>query len=146
MWTVYLEKIPIAVTYNFGATRPLKLSFSDTFYCLFCLKTKLHTKINDELYGCNMQNSQSIIYFQMQWNMLKVFCICMAVPSLKLVSACVFFIKFLFSNQIIALQKLWNVSFISSKKLFSFWRYSDFCNFFPSFPHFPNTKGQTEVE
>ena len=26
--------------------------------------------------------------------------------------------------------------FISSKKLFSFWRYSNVCNFCPSFPHF----------
>ena len=28
-----------------------------------------------------------------------------------------------------------------SKKLFSFSRYSNFCNFFPSFEHFPDTKG-----
>ena len=31
--------------------------------------------------------------------------------------------------------------FISSKKLFSFSRYSIFCNFSPSFPHFPDCKG-----
>ena len=36
--------------------------------------------------------------------------------------------------------------FISSKKHFSFLRYSKFCDFFPSFPHFPNSKGQLEVE
>ena len=36
--------------------------------------------------------------------------------------------------------------FISSKKLFSFLRYSDFCNFFPSFPQFPDSKGQMEVK
>ena len=36
--------------------------------------------------------------------------------------------------------------FISSKKLFSFSRYSNFCIFFPFFPHFPDTKGQMEVE
>ena len=35
----------------------------------------------------------------------------------------------------IALQKLWKMFFISSKKLFSFSRYSNFCNFFPYFPH-----------
>ena len=35
---------------------------------------------------------------------------------------------------------------ISSKKLFSFWRYSNFCNFLPSFPHYPDSKGQMEVE
>ena len=35
---------------------------------------------------------------------------------------------------------------ISSKKQFSFSRYSNFCNFLPSFPHFPDSKGQMEVE
>ena len=43
-----------------------------------------------------------------------------------------------------ALQKLWKVLFISSKKFFLLTRYSNFCNFFPSFPHFPDKKGQTE--
>ena len=53
-----------------------------------------------------------------------------------------FFIKLLFFRQIIALQKLWQVSFfISSKKLLFFSRYSNFCNFFHSFSHFPDTKG-----
>ena len=56
-----------------------------------------------------------------------------------------FFIKFLFFHQMIALPKLWKVLFISSKKLFSFSRYSYFCNLFPSFPQFPDTKGQMEV-
>ena len=56
------------------------------------------------------------------------------------------FIKFLFFHQIITLQKLWKMFFISSKKLFLFSRYSNFCNFFPSFPHFPDSKGQMEVE
>ena len=32
--------------------------------------------------------------------------------------------------------------FISSKKLFLFLRYSNFCDFFPFLPHFPNSKGQ----
>ena len=44
------------------------------------------------------------------------------IPFLKLVSAV--FIKFLFFHQMIALQKLWKMFFISSKKLFSFLRYS----------------------
>ena len=44
--------------------------------------------------------------------------------SLKLVSA--IFIKFLFFHQMIALQKLWKMLFISLKKLFSFSRYSNF--------------------
>ena len=51
---------------------------------------------------------------------------------LKLVPA--IFIKFLFFNQTIALQKLWKMLFISSKKLFSFLRYSFFCVYvLPSF-------------
>ena len=56
-----------------------------------------------------------------------------------------FFIR-LFFHQMIAVQKLWKLFFISSKKLFSFSRYSIFCNFFNSFPHFPDTKEQMEVE
>ena len=40
-----------------------------------------------------------------------------------------FFFKFLFLHQMIALQKLWQVFFISSKKLSSFSRNSDICNF-----------------
>ena len=34
----------------------------------------------------------------------------------------------------------------SPKKLFSFLRYSNFCNFSSSFPHFPHLKGEMEVE
>ena len=36
--------------------------------------------------------------------------------------------------------------FISSKKLFSFSRYSNFSSVFASFPHFPDSKRQIEVE
>ena len=64
--------------------------------------------------------------------------------SLKLLSA--IFNKFLFFHLTIALQKLWKMFFISFKNLFSFLRYSDFCIFSSSFPHFPNSKGQMEVE
>ena len=53
---------------------------------------------------------------------------------LKLVSV-IFYQIFIF-HQIITLQKLWNIFFISSEKLFSFSRYSNFCisalpSFFP---------------
>ena len=41
--------------------------------------------------------------------------------------------KFLFLNQVIALQKLRKMLFILSKKLVLFLRYSNFCNFFSSF-------------
>ena len=51
-----------------------------------------------------------------------------------------FFIKFLFFHQMIARQKLWKVFFISSKRLFSFSRYPNFCIFSPSFPHFSRYK------
>ena len=46
-----------------------------------------------------------------------------------------FCVKFLFIHQLIAFQKLEDV-FISSKKLFSFSRYSIFCKFFLSLLHF----------
>ena len=52
--------------------------------------------------------------------------------SLKLVSA-IFYQIFIF-HQMIDLQKLWKKFFISSKRLFSFLRYSNFCiSIFPSF-------------
>ena len=52
--------------------------------------------------------------------------------SLKLVSA-IFYQIFIF-HQMIALQKLWKMFLISTKKLFSFLRYSHFCIFiFPCF-------------
>ena len=56
---------------------------------------------------------------------------------LKLVSA--IFYQIFISDQMIALQKLQKMLFISSKKLFSFARYSNFCIFvFPSSPlYFP---------
>ena len=52
---------------------------------------------------------------------------------LKLVSA--IFIKFLFFDQMITLQKLWKMLFISSKKLFSFLRFLQIFVFLP-FPLF----------
>ena len=52
--------------------------------------------------------------------------------TLKLVSN-IFYQIFVFPPNV-ALQKLRKMFFISSKKLFSFSRYSNFCIFFPSFP------------
>ena len=50
----------------------------------------------------------------------------------KLLSA--MFYQIFISYQMIALQKLWKMFFTSSKKLFSFSRYSNFCiSVFPSF-------------
>ena len=45
---------------------------------------------------------------------------------LKLVST--IFYQIYFFHQMIALQKQWKMFFVSSKKLFSFLRYSDFCS------------------
>ena len=63
---------------------------------------------------------------------------------LKLV--CTIFYQIFIFDQVIALQKLWKMFFISSKKLFFSSKYSIFCKCFPSFPHFPDSKGQMEVE
>ena len=59
-------------------------------------------------------------------------------PNLKLVSAIFLFFQFFF-HQMIVLKKLWKMFFISSKKLFSFSRYSNFCIFSASFPLFPDS-------
>ena len=53
---------------------------------------------------------------------------------------------FIIFHEMIALEKLWKMFFILCKKHFLFLRYSSFCNFPPSFPHFPDSKGQMEVE
>ena len=58
--------------------------------------------------------------------------------ALKLVSA-IFYQIFIFSPND-SPSKLWKMFFASSKKLFSFSRYSNFCILFPSFPHFPGSK------
>ena len=88
------------------------------------------------------QNARYKYLFIISWNNYKLKLIHVALSSL----CPLFFIKFLFFHQMIGLQKLWKMFFISSKKLFPFSRYSNFCNFFPSFPHIPDSKGQMEVE
>ena len=80
-------------------------------------------------YGKKTKNKNGIIAkLCLQWKSRKW--ICSEFPFL--VSA--IFIKFVFFHQMIALQKLWKMLFISSKKLFSFSRYSIFV--FLSFPLF----------
>ena len=49
---------------------------------------------------------------------------------------------FFFLHQVIAFQKLWKMFFIASEMLFLFSRYSSFCKFSSSFPHFPDSKGE----
>ena len=51
---------------------------------------------------------------------------------------------FWFSLQMVTHQKLWKMLFISSKKPYPFSRYSNICNFFPSFSHFADSEGQME--
>ena len=53
-----------------------------------------------------------------------------------------FFIKCLFFHQMIAHQKLWKMFFTSSKKLFSFSRYSSFVIFSLPFQTFQIQKGK----
>ena len=50
------------------------------------------------------------------------------------------FIKFLFFQQMIALQNIWKMFFNSSKKLFPFSRYSNFCLFSLPFHTFQTQK------
>ena len=63
-------------------------------------------------------------------------------PLFQLVSAIFYFCTLL----LIAFQKLWKMLFISSKKLFSFWKYSNFCNILSTFPRFADAKGQLKLE
>ena len=58
-----------------------------------------------------------------------------------LLKACV---RYLFFP--LALQKLGEMPFTSSKKLFLFSGYSNLYSFFPSFPHFPGSKRTNESE
>ena len=74
----------------------------------------------------------ALIWFWKIWSyltkfhpLLISFLVIAIVSNLKLVSA--IFIKFLFYHQPIALQKVWKMLFIWSKKRFSISRYSIFC-------------------
>ena len=64
--------------------------------------------------------------------------------SLKLLFT-IFYQIFIFSPNDSPSKTMKNVFFISSKKLFSFSRYSNFCNS-PLSTHFSDSKGQMEVE
>ena len=61
------------------------------------------------------------------------------INKLKLEST-IFYQIFIFSPNDSPLKT--EIFFISSEKLFSFTRYSNFCNFFPYFLQFPDSKGQ----
>ena len=73
-----------------------------------------------------------VLLIQEIFFILKCACLGASLNTLKLLSA-IFYQIFIF-HQMIALQKLWKMFFISSRKLFSFLTYSNFCIFvFPSF-------------
>ena len=85
-------------------------------------------------WGCDIMNFKVNLIF-----LIQLFC---HGKSLCLL----FFINFFVFHLMIALQKLWQMFFISLQKLFLFLRYSVFCIFSSSFPHFPDSKGQIKLE
>ena len=87
----------------------------------------------------NWQRLLLFVFFQAYYHNFKLHFNSSSIESIKF-KACATY--FFFLHQMTTLQKLWKKLFISSKKLFSFTRHSIFCNFFPSLPHFPNSKGQ----
>ena len=97
------------------------------FYCLNCLHSfrtdKKHERLCDNNDYCGVE-------MPVQFN--KTLKYNYGEKSLKLVSN--IFYQIFISHQIIALQKLRKILFVSPKKLFSFSRYSNFCiSIFPSF-------------
>ena len=110
-----------------------------------CGKMRIRITPNmDTFYAVESQNLQVKSYqeFRYRWWRILIYSqfTCQSIDSflearktLKLVSA-IFYQFFCFSSP------------ISSKKLFLFSRYSNFCNYFCSFPHFPDSIGQMEVE
>ena len=106
------------------------------------LKFSVSVFSTDFFESCS-QYSRHFEYVPIQFLYYLVFICRRAYEKKILVKAnSLFCIKFVFFHQMIALQKLWKIFFISSKQLFSFSRYSNFYNFFPCFPHFPDSKGQ----
>ena len=90
------------------------------------------------------QNSNLICSKVCYSNSKRQFCMNWAWISLKLVST-IFCETFIFSPND-SPSKIMKNDFILFKKLFSFLKYSVFCNFAPPFLHFPDSKGQIEIE
>ena len=63
-------------------------------------------------------------------------------PLFQLVSTIFYFCTLV----LIAFQKLWKMPFLSSKKLFLFSKYSNFCNIWSPFPHFAIQKDNWSCE
>ena len=109
---------------SMGSSPNLNLSI---FTQINSLKSPLKLSLSRKFSNILMEKKKQINPLKFVWISSKIWR-----RSLKLVSA-IFDQIFIF-NQMIALQKLWKMFFISSKKLFSFLRYSCFCiSVFPSF-------------
>ena len=108
------------------------------------LSVQLHALQWGKYWNLDMQSELKLYEFDVAKKMFS------ALNTLILkTKACVrYFLSnfYFFTKWYLVLQNLWKMFFISSKKLFSFSRYSDFCIFSSSFPHFPDSKGQMEVE
>ena len=117
--------------------------FSNDSDFLRCFPINWHLEFSFVVWSCVFFTIKIACHFIHQFCFFFILNLQRKSRNLKLVSA-IFLIKFLFFHQMIALQKLWKMFFISSKKLFLFSRYSSFCIFSSSFPHFPDSKGQME--
>ena len=87
------------------------------------------------------QNQTTKRFFIEFFTKFVVFMLFVIIAILELVSA-IFYQFFFFFHQMKALQKLWKMFFISSKKLFLFLRYSHFCIFSLPFHTFQTLKNK----
>ena len=127
----------------------LKPLFHHSSYSQIKWCTISHHKVNPFEYilfwvfvaGCSRQNFQSCNSLKLSLILVKIGSFGKAIWTPLIVKACVNYFISIFFHQIIALQKLWKLFFISSRMLFSFSRYSNVCNFFP-FQTFQIQKGK----
>ena len=105
----------------------------DLFYKYAMKSWKISVKETNLVTFANEVNANFLITTVLQIKYFIEFKMKMSIKknNLKLVSAIFYQISIF---HWIAFQKLWKIFFISSKKLFSFSRYSNFCN--PVFPSF----------
>ena len=112
------------------AMQIVRCTADEKFFRKTCFE-KEHKFGLDALQAFIWKPSFVIISIWSKWasesNLVSTCWIYMKESTLKLVPA-IFYQSFIF-HQMIVLQKLWKMFFISSKKLFSFSRYSNFCIF-----------------
>ena len=151
IWSLTIEKDKILgnrfIDSQFNYTPLLWMFFRKTLYSEI---EKIHHKTSKVIYESRdiydnllvQGNTVSVqerhlSFFMTEYSLFRL-------TSWKLVSV-IFYQIFIFSPTI-DLWKLWKMFFISSKKIFSFSRHSNFCIFSSSFPYFPDLKGQMGVE